>query len=40
MKEAPKEYEQIKKLVEDKTDLNTININDIKKIKHQSYKKC
>ena len=31
MKEAPKEYEQIKKLVEDKTDLNTININDIKK---------
>ena len=30
MKEPPREYEQIKKLVEEKTDLNTININDIK----------
>ena len=30
MKEPPREYEQIKKLVEEKNELNTININDIK----------
>ena len=30
MKEAPKEYDQIKKLVEEKTDLNIINNIDIK----------
>ena len=30
MKKAPKEYDQIKKLVEEKTDLNIINNIDIK----------
>ena len=30
MKEPPREYEQIKKLVEDKNDLNIINNIDIK----------
>ena len=30
MKEAPKEYEQIKKLIENNNNTNIININDIK----------
>ena len=50
MKEAPKEYDQIKKLVEDASagslasirdkNENIINNIDLKKFKYQSYKKC